>query len=89
MSHRPPARPIIAGLAIAVALVAPLAHGRAPAAPRLDDEIFLAEVVRHLYRWYLDRGVVTMGRYGTWDYLAMEDSLVHGRQVAAWIDERS
>jgi len=47
------------------------------------------EVLPDLYRWYLDRGVVTMGRYGTWDYLAMEDSLVHGRQVAAWIAERS
>ncbi|MFT7464104.1 MAG: protoporphyrinogen oxidase [Pseudohongiellaceae bacterium] len=47
------------------------------------------KVLPALYRWYLDRGVVTMGRYGTWDYLAMEDSLVHGRQVATWIDGRT
>ena len=42
-------------------------------------------VLRELVGWYLQRGVVPMGRYGTWDYLAMEDSLVHGREVAAWI----
>jgi hypothetical protein len=32
--------------------------------------------------------VIPIGRYGTWDYLAMEDSLVHGRQAARWIAER-
>jgi protoporphyrinogen oxidase len=42
-------------------------------------------VLRELVGWYLAHGVVPMGRYGTWDYLAMEDSLVHGREVAAWI----
>ncbi|MCB9896368.1 MAG: FAD-dependent oxidoreductase [Planctomycetes bacterium] len=47
------------------------------------------EVLPKLLRWFLDRGVAPMGRYGSWDYLAMEDSLVHGRQVAAWIAARS
>jgi protoporphyrinogen oxidase len=46
-------------------------------------------VLPALQRWYLDRGVVPMGRYGTWDYLAMEDSIAHGRQVAAWIAEQA
>lgn len=46
------------------------------------------EVLPRLFAWYLERGVIPMGRYGTWDYLAMEDSLVHGRQVASWIRER-
>jgi protoporphyrinogen oxidase len=43
-------------------------------------------VLPDLLRWYLDRGIVSMGRYGTWDYLAMEDSLRHGREVAQWLD---
>ncbi len=46
------------------------------------------EVLPALLRWYLDRGVVPMGRYGTWDYLAMQDSLIHGREAAAWATAR-
>ncbi|RKY17079.1 MAG: hypothetical protein DRQ55_16620 [Planctomycetota bacterium] len=47
-------------------------------------------VLPQLLSWYLERGVVPMGRYGSWDYLAMEDSLIHGRQVAQWLaDEGS
>jgi hypothetical protein len=45
-------------------------------------------VVPQLLDWYLERDVIPIGRYGTWDYLAMEDSLVHGRQAARWIAER-
>jgi hypothetical protein len=44
-------------------------------------------VVPELLRWFLQRDVVPIGRYGTWDYLAMEDSLLHGRQAAQWIRE--
>ena len=43
------------------------------------------EVLPRLFAWFLERRIVPMGRYGVWDYLAMEDSLVHGRQIAAWI----
>lgn len=43
------------------------------------------EVLPALYAWFLERRIVPMGRYGVWDYLAMEDSLVHGRQVAEWV----
>jgi protoporphyrinogen oxidase len=43
------------------------------------------ELLPKLLAWYVERGVIPMGRYGTWDYLAMEDSLVHGRQVAQWL----
>lgn len=46
-------------------------------------------VLRALIGWYLERGIVPMGRYGTWDYLAMEDSLVHGRELAAWLGQQS
>jgi protoporphyrinogen oxidase len=45
-------------------------------------------VLPQLLRWYLEHDVVPMGRYGTWDYLAMEDSLAHGRQAARWVGER-
>jgi protoporphyrinogen oxidase len=45
-------------------------------------------VLPRLYRWYLDRGIVPMGRYGSWDYLSMEDCLLQGRQAAAWCDEK-
>jgi protoporphyrinogen oxidase len=38
-----------------------------------------------LLRWYVERGVLPLGRYGAWDYLSMEDSLRHGRQAAAWV----
>ncbi len=47
------------------------------------------EILPELSRWYVERGVVPMGRYGTWDYLAMEDSLRHGREVAAWIKTKT
>ncbi len=42
-------------------------------------------VLPELQRWYVQRGVVPLGRYGAWDYLAMEDCLGHGRDVARWI----
>lgn len=42
-------------------------------------------VLPGLLRWYVERRVVPMGRYGTWDYLSMEDSLLHGRATAAWL----
>lgn len=47
------------------------------------------EILPQLYGWYLERGIVPMGRYGTWDYLAMEDSLQHGRKVAEAIREKA
>jgi len=43
------------------------------------------EVLPELIRWFVSHGVIPLGRYGTWDYLAMEDSLRHGREVAQWI----
>ncbi|MED5330858.1 MAG: FAD-dependent oxidoreductase [Planctomycetota bacterium] len=43
------------------------------------------EVLPDLMAWYLDRQVIPMGRYGTWDYLGMQDCLLHGREVAQWI----
>ncbi len=42
-------------------------------------------VLPGLLRWYVERRVVPFGRYGAWDYTSMEESLVHGRQAAAWI----
>ena len=47
------------------------------------------EVLPELMRWFVQNGIVPMGRYGTWDYLAMEDSLRHGREVAAWIGSQT
>lgn len=40
------------------------------------------EILPKLMRFFLDHDVIPMGRYGSWDYLAMEDSLAHGRAVA-------
>ena len=42
-------------------------------------------VLPALFRWYVERGVVPLGRYGAWDYLSMEDCLRHGRQAAEWV----
>ncbi len=46
-------------------------------------------VLPALFRWYVERGVVPMGRYGAWDYLGMEDCLRHGRLAAAWVLARA
>jgi len=45
-------------------------------------------VLPELLRWYAQRGIVSLGRYGAWDYLSMEDCLRHGRQAAAWAARR-
>ncbi len=37
-----------------------------------------------LLSFYVKHGVIPMGRYGTWDYLSMQDSLAHGRDAAEW-----
>jgi len=44
-------------------------------------------VLPALFRFYLERGIVPLGRYGAWDYLAMEDSLRHGREAAQFVRE--
>jgi len=41
-----------------------------------------------LFRWYAERGVVPLGRYGAWDYLSMEDCLRHGQQAASIVAAR-
>jgi protoporphyrinogen oxidase len=46
------------------------------------------EALPALLRWYVERGVLPLGRYGAWDYLSMEDCLRHGRQAAAWVSAR-
>ncbi len=45
-------------------------------------------VLPRLLRWYVERGIVPIGRYGAWDYLSMEDCLIHGREVARWAGGR-
>lgn len=44
--------------------------------------------LRPLLEFYVGHGVLPMGRYGTWDYLSMQDSLAHGRDAAAWAAAR-
>ena len=46
------------------------------------------EALTPLLSFYAEHGVVPMGRYGTWDYLSMQDSLTHGRDAAAWAAAR-
>ena len=35
-----------------------------------------------LLDWYRRRGIVSVGRYGAWEYSAMEDSMIAGRKAA-------
>lgn len=44
--------------------------------------------LRPLLEWYVGHGVLPVGRYGTWDYLSMQDSLAHGRDAAGWAASR-
>jgi protoporphyrinogen oxidase len=38
-----------------------------------------------LLDYLLEHDVLSTGRYGNWEYSAMEDALIHGRQAAAWL----
>jgi protoporphyrinogen oxidase len=44
-------------------------------------------VLPKLLRFYAERGIVPIGRYGTWDYLSMGDAMHHGQEAARWILE--
>jgi protoporphyrinogen oxidase len=44
-------------------------------------------VLPGLLRFYAERGIVPIGRYGTWDYLSMGDAMHHGQEAAHWILE--
>ena len=41
-----------------------------------------------LVDWLASHSVLSAGRYGNWEYSAMEDALLHGRRAAAWARER-
>ena len=41
-----------------------------------------------LVGWLESQSVLSAGRYGNWEYSAMEDALIHGRRAAAWAKNR-
>lgn len=41
-----------------------------------------------LVSWLAEQAVLSAGRYGNWEYSAMEDALIHGRRAAAWAKEQ-
>jgi protoporphyrinogen oxidase len=42
------------------------------------------EATRTIRAWLEGAGVRTCGRYGSWIYSSMEDSLIEGMEAAAW-----
>jgi UDP-galactopyranose mutase len=38
-----------------------------------------------LYDFLMENRIIPVGRYGTWNYMGMEDSILHGLQAADWI----
>ena len=41
-----------------------------------------------LVGWLESQSVLSAGRYGNWEYSAMEDALLHGKRAAAWAKKR-
>ena len=40
-----------------------------------------------LIEWLKSQQVLSCGRYGNWEYSAMEDALIHGKKAARWAAE--
>lgn len=47
-----------------------------------DDEH--AAATREIHAWLQSVGIRSCGRYGAWIYNSMEDSMIQGREAAAW-----
>ena len=45
-----------------------------------------AAATRTIFAWLARVGVHSTGRYGAWVYNSMEDSMIQGRQAAAWAE---
>ncbi len=45
-----------------------------------------AAAVRDIQTWLASVGVRSCGRYGAWTYNSMEDSMIQGRDAAAWAE---
>ncbi len=43
------------------------------------------EALPPLFAALLERGIVPIGRFGSWSYLSMEDAIRHGTETAAWL----
>ena len=42
-----------------------------------------------LYDYLMRRRIMPVGRYGTWNYMGMEDSILHGIQAAGFLKSRA
>lgn len=42
-----------------------------------------------LHRWLASVGIRSCGRYGAWVYNSMEDSMIQGREAAAWAEAQA
>ena len=45
-----------------------------------------AAATRTIFAWLARVGVHSCGRYGAWVYNSMEDSMIQGREAAAWAE---
>jgi protoporphyrinogen oxidase len=43
-----------------------------------------AAATRTIFAWLAQVGIHSCGRYGAWVYNSMEDSVIQGREAAAW-----
>ena len=43
-----------------------------------------AAATRTIFTWLAQVGIRSCGRYGAWVYNSMEDSVIQGREAAAW-----
>jgi protoporphyrinogen oxidase len=46
------------------------------------------EATQTIKAWLAEVGVHTCGRYGSWIYSSMEDSLIEGMEAAAWAESQ-
>jgi len=42
-----------------------------------------------IFDYLVSRGIIPVGRYGTWNYMGMEDSILHGVQTARMLEQES
>jgi hypothetical protein len=61
---------------------------------RLDPAYVIFDQARQaalpaLYDYLMRLRIMPVGRYGTWNYMGMEDSILHGIQAAGYLKGRA
>jgi protoporphyrinogen oxidase len=57
-----------------------------PEAYVIYDEAY-AEARAVVHDWLASVNIMSVGRYGDWNYSSMEDALLDGRRAGAWLFE--